>query len=158
MKPLEDKIALVNDASSGIGQAEFLTGSLNTVLEYSQSPNNSTETFLGGDDADERSRSQKQSQTESAIQPWLVSYFSKLLLVESHEIDVRLPFKYYGMGSVDMLCLTHGLEDWLGRRLSSKLVYEYPTIKVLARQLAEEVEWDSQGLQLTPKNEQNHQG
>lgn len=119
MKHLEDKTALVNDASSGIGQAEFLAGSLNPVLEWIQSPRN---------------------QTESAIQPWLVSYFAKLLLVEPHEIDVRLPFEYYGMGSVDILGLTRALEDWLGRRLSPKLVYEYPTIEVLARQLAEEVE------------------
>jgi acyl carrier protein len=140
MERLEGTIALVTDASSRIERAEFLTGSLNTVPEWNQSPRNSTKTFLGGDNSDERSRSQKQSQTEEAIHTYLVSYLSKLLLVEPHEIDVRLPFQYYGMGSVEVFSLTRTLEDWLGRRLSPKLVYEYPTIEVLARHLAEEVE------------------
>jgi len=82
--------------------------------------------------------SQKQSPTEETIQSWLVSYLSERLLVEPQEIDVRLPLDDYGLDSTEVLELTGTLEDWLGRQLSPKLVYEYPTIEKLTLHLAEE--------------------
>lgn len=82
--------------------------------------------------------SQKQSQTEEAIQTWLVSYLSERLLVESQEIDIQLPLEEYGLDSTEMLDLTGSLEEGLGRQLSLKLVYEYPTIEKLAQHLAKE--------------------
>jgi len=119
-------------------KAEFLRGNLNTVFEWIQSPRNSIETFFSRDNSDERSPSQKQSPTEEAIQRWLVSYLSARLLVEPQEIDVRFPLENYRLDSAEMLSLTGALEDWLGRRLSLKLVYEYPTIEKLAQHLADE--------------------
>lgn len=83
------------------------------------------------------SRSQNQPQTEEAVQLWLVSYFSELLLVESHEIDIQLPLNSYRLDSTEVLSLTGALEDWLGLRLSPKLVYEYSSIEKLAQHLAE---------------------
>src|ERR1700693_5505585 len=71
------------------------------------------------------------------IQVWLVSKLSERLGIASHEIDIREPFASYGLGSTDAVILAGELAEWLGRKLSPALVYEYPTIEALVRYLAE---------------------
>ena len=70
------------------------------------------------------------------IQAWLVSKLSERLGIESHEIDIREPFASYGLGSTEAVSLAGELAEWLGRKLSPALVYEYSTIEALARYLA----------------------
>ena len=70
------------------------------------------------------------------IQAWLVAKLAERLGLESHEIDVGEPLASYGLGSTEAVSLAGELADWLGRRLSPALVYEYPTIEALARHLA----------------------
>ena len=72
-----------------------------------------------------------------AIQAWLVSKLSERLGIEPQEIDIREPFASYGLGSTEAVSLAGELADWLGRKLSPALAYEYPTIETLARHLAE---------------------
>jgi myxalamid-type polyketide synthase MxaE and MxaD len=74
------------------------------------------------------------------IQAWLVSKLSERLGIESHEIDIREPFASYGLGSTEAVSLAGELAEWLGRKLSPALVYEYSTIETLARHLAESPE------------------
>ncbi|HEV8711727.1 MAG TPA: beta-ketoacyl synthase N-terminal-like domain-containing protein [Candidatus Binatia bacterium] len=76
------------------------------------------------------------SRTAETIQAWLVAKLAKLLGIEPHEIDTREPFDSYGLSSTEAVSLSGDLEDWLGRRLSPTLAYEYPTIEILARHLA----------------------
>ena len=71
------------------------------------------------------------------IQAWLVARLSERLGIEPHEIDIREPLASYGLGSTDAVILAGELADWLGRKLSPALIYEYPTIETLARHLAE---------------------
>jgi phthiocerol/phenolphthiocerol synthesis type-I polyketide synthase C len=73
-----------------------------------------------------------------AIQAWLISRLSHVLQVEPGDIDIHEPFTNYGLTSVDAVGLSGDLEEWLGRRLSPTLAYEYPTIQTLARHLAGE--------------------
>ena len=77
------------------------------------------------------------STNAEVIQAWLVSKLSERLGIESHEIDIREPFASYGLGSTEAVSLAGELAEWLGRKLSPALVYEYPTIEALARHLAE---------------------
>jgi acyl transferase domain-containing protein/acyl carrier protein len=70
------------------------------------------------------------------IQAWLVSKLSERLGIEPHEIDIREPFASYGLGSTEAVSLAGELAEWLGRKLSPALAYEYPTIEALARHLA----------------------
>lgn len=77
------------------------------------------------------------SRTAEVIQAWLVAKLSERLGLDSHEIDVREPFSSYGLGSTEAVGLSGELAEWLGRRLSPALAYEYPTIETLARHLAE---------------------
>src|SRR2546429_7174154 len=80
----------------------------------------------------------KQLPAAEAIQAWLVSQLSQVLQVEPQDIDIREPFTNYGLTSRDAVGLSGDLEDWLGRRLSPTLAYEYPTIERLAWHLAGE--------------------
>lgn len=139
MKGLETKMASVTNALTNTGLVHFLTESQNTLIDWIQNVGNSTDTFLSKSNSEAR-HSQKQFQTEEVIQGWLVFYLSKLLLVNHSEINIHLPFEYYGITSLEALRLTYAIEVWLGRRLSLELVYEYPTVKVLAQHLAKEVE------------------
>ena len=77
------------------------------------------------------------STNAEVIQAWLVSKLSERLGMESHEIDIREPFASYGLGSTEAVSLAGELAEWLGRKLSPALAYEYPTIEALARHLAE---------------------
>ncbi len=90
--------------------------------------------------SEERVGSQKKCQTTEAIQAWLVSRLSERLGVNPSEIDVRQPFTRYGLDSVEATSLSGELEDWLERRLSATLAWDYPTIEALARHLAVEPE------------------
>ncbi len=139
MKRVETKIASVSNTFRSTGLVQFITENQNTLLEWIQNFGNSTETFLGKSDYQVRPL-QKQFQTEEVIEGWLVFYLSKLLLVNHSEINIHLPFEYYGITSLEALRLTYAIEVWLGRRFSLELVYEYPTVKVLAQHLAQEVE------------------
>jgi myxalamid-type polyketide synthase MxaE and MxaD len=76
------------------------------------------------------------SANAEVIQAWLVSKLSQQLGIESDKIDIREPFASYGLGSTEAVSLAGELAEWLGRKLSPALVYEYPTIETLARHLA----------------------
>src|SRR5579872_5522125 len=71
-----------------------------------------------------------------AIQAWLISKLSERLEIEPGEIDAGELFASYGLGSTEAVSLAGELAEWLGRKLSPALVYEYPTIESLARHLA----------------------
>ncbi|MBE9169288.1 acyl carrier protein [Pleurocapsales cyanobacterium LEGE 06147] len=76
--------------------------------------------------------------TAAKIQSWIVSYLADLLEVDSDEINVAIPFDRYGLDSSVAVGMTGDLEDWLGKELDPTLLYDYPTIEVLAQHLAEE--------------------
>src|SRR5579864_3355155 len=76
------------------------------------------------------------SPNAEVIQTWLVAKLSERLGIESHQIDIREPFAGYGLGSTEAVSLAGELAEWLGRKLSPTLAYEYPTVEALARHLA----------------------
>ncbi|GAB1545492.1 hypothetical protein NUACC21_81680 [Scytonema sp. NUACC21] len=72
------------------------------------------------------------------VQAWLVSYLAELLKRQPDQIDVKVPFDRYGLGSLDATNLIGDLEDWLEKELPPTLLFNYPTIEVLANHLTEE--------------------
>lgn len=72
-----------------------------------------------------------------AIQSWLATRIAAILELDSASIDPRQPFTYYGLGSIQAVSLTGELEDFLNRKLSPTLAWDYPTIELLANYLAE---------------------
>ena len=79
------------------------------------------------------------------IQAWLVNQVADLLYVDPSEINVQASFNSYGLSSRDAVMLSGDLEEWLDRRLSPTLVYEYPTITALTNYLSS-VESDTETL------------
>lgn len=73
----------------------------------------------------------------ASIQDWILNYLEKSLGVGRDTIDPRAPFDELGVDSAAAIAMTGDLEDWLGRKLSPTLAYEYPSIDELARHLAE---------------------
>ncbi|MEM8673189.1 MAG: acyl carrier protein [Cyanobacteria bacterium P01_G01_bin.67] len=78
----------------------------------------------------------------SEIQSWIVSYVAELLEVEADSINIKVPFDTYGLDSSMAIGLIGDLEDWLEQkngyklRLDPTLLYSYPTIETLVKQLA----------------------
>ncbi|MCG8346827.1 MAG: amino acid adenylation domain-containing protein [Chloroflexales bacterium] len=71
-----------------------------------------------------------------AIQAWLAAQIAGLLAIDVDEIDVQSSFESFGLSSREAVALSGDLEEWLDRRLSPTLVYEYPSIVTLADYLA----------------------
>ena len=90
-----------------------------------------------GEPQHERPSSSPAARTQEEIQSWLISHLAGALNINAREIDARAPFAYYGLDSVMSVSLSGDLGDWLGRKLSPTLVWDYPTIETLAGHLAE---------------------
>ena len=81
----------------------------------------------------------KKLPTEREIQNWIVNYVAELLEVNPDRIEPTIPFDRYGLDSSAAVGLTGDLEDWLRKELDPTLLYNYPTIKMLAHYLATEL-------------------
>ena len=82
--------------------------------------------------------SQNEDSRGNSISDWLVARLAEVLGVSPQDIDVREPLTNFGLTSRDAVGLSGDLEEWLGRRLSPTLAYEYPTVEALARYLGGE--------------------
>jgi acyl carrier protein len=76
--------------------------------------------------------------SQRTIQDWLVTQISEILYIDPKEINIQETFTSFGLSSRDAVMLSGDLEDWLKRRLSPTLVYEYPTIKSLSIHLSKD--------------------
>jgi myxalamid-type polyketide synthase MxaE and MxaD len=79
-------------------------------------------------------------QNTKKIQDWLITHIAELLKVAPDTINIRETFSNYGLSSLDVVALSGELEEFLGRRLSPTLAYDYPNILTLSRFLAENPE------------------
>lgn len=78
------------------------------------------------------------SPTPATIETWLVGRLATCLDAAIDEIDPDAPFDSYGLDSAEAVGLSGELEDWLQRRVSPTLLYDYPTIAALAEHLGGE--------------------
>lgn len=74
------------------------------------------------------------------IQQWLREKIAEYLFIDPEEIDEGADFNSFGLSSRDAVLLSGDLEEWLGRRLSPTLVYEYSNITALTNFLAKKQE------------------
>lgn len=79
--------------------------------------------------------SEKAVKSEEEIQAWLVDQVANAVYLQPDEINIDAPFNSYGLSSRDAVLLSGDLEEWLDRRLSPTVIYEYPTIRALAAYL-----------------------
>jgi acyl carrier protein len=72
----------------------------------------------------------------SEIEAWLVRALARSLRVEAREVDPHRPFPELGMDSIAAVELSGDLELWLARKVPPTVVWDYPTIALLAAHLA----------------------
>jgi acyl carrier protein len=71
------------------------------------------------------------------IELWLRRRVAESIQGNPEDIDISLPFAYYGLDSVASLGISGDLEIWLGRKLPQTLTWDYPNIELLSAFLAE---------------------
>jgi len=136
------KTATIPKTSSGKIQRrackeEYLAGGLDVVARWTLD--------AGGEPArpDQESRAApalsptKQQVTETAIQDWLITCIADYAKVSAAEIDVDAPIATYGVDSLMAVRIAADMEEWLGYELAPTLVYDYPTIRAIARYVAQ---------------------
>lgn len=69
------------------------------------------------------------------ISLWLVKKIASCAQLPTSEISVYESFASYGLSSTDAVSISGELEEWLDRQLQPTLLYNYPTIDLLARAL-----------------------
>ncbi|MDF5715347.1 MAG: acyl carrier protein [Rhizonema sp. NSF051] len=74
--------------------------------------------------------------TTADIQAWIVSYLTKELEINPHDIDVTIPFDCYNLDSASAFGMSGALEEWLEHEFDPSLLYDYPTIEALTKYLA----------------------
>ena len=79
-----------------------------------------------------------------AIEGWLIDKLSEILEIEPNQIDVGQDFEEYGLDSAEAINLSGDLEDYLGRRLSPTLLWDYQNIEALSQYLADSTVAESQ--------------
>src|SRR5689334_8744000 len=73
---------------------------------------------------------------EGAIRAWLVWALSDRLGISPEDIDISERFSRYGLDSQSATSLSAELSVLLNRQLSPTLIWDHPTVEVLARYLA----------------------
>jgi 8-amino-7-oxononanoate synthase len=75
------------------------------------------------------------SQTAASLETWLANKLAEVLQTSAGDLDLDRDFADYGLDSVEAVNLSGELENFLGKRLSPTLLWDYPTIASLAEYL-----------------------
>ena len=67
------------------------------------------------------------------VEKWLVVYIARQLKAQPEQISIDEEFVNLGLSSRQAVELTLNLEEFVGRPTDAGLVYDYPTIRSLAR-------------------------
>lgn len=78
---------------------------------------------------------EQQPKVDGSLQTWLISQISQRLHIKPQDIDIRKPLSYYGLDSVQAILFVADLEQYVKRKLSPGLLYDYPTIEILTQYL-----------------------
>ncbi len=73
---------------------------------------------------------------EEEIRNWLINKVAAMAKIPLSEIDTSASFVDFGLDSRQGVGLSGDLEKWLGRELEPTLVWDYPSINLLASHLA----------------------
>jgi acyl-CoA synthetase (AMP-forming)/AMP-acid ligase II/3-oxoacyl-(acyl-carrier-protein) synthase/acyl carrier protein len=106
----------------GAARRKYLQGELDTIGQWSR--------------RDSVSAPPARSGVESELELWLKERVAALSGLQAKQLDSDATFSSYGLNSSDAVALSGELEDRLGRRLSPTLLYDFPSIRQMALQLA----------------------
>jgi acyl-CoA synthetase (AMP-forming)/AMP-acid ligase II/3-oxoacyl-(acyl-carrier-protein) synthase/acyl carrier protein len=81
-----------------------------------------------------------QKRGEDDLTSWLLARVSLLSGIAADKLDPHEPFSSYGLASSDAIALSGELQERLGRMLPPTLVYDYPSVALVARHLTAQPE------------------
>lgn len=73
------------------------------------------------------------------LQRFLVVELARRLEIDPELVDPRQPFERYGLDSLNALRLSAELEERIGTKLSTTVLWDYPSIESLAQYLVREL-------------------
>ncbi|HTK10959.1 MAG TPA: beta-ketoacyl synthase N-terminal-like domain-containing protein [Ktedonobacteraceae bacterium] len=118
----------------------FRDGKLQAVYRWHQERHDDVqmqgETLVSGAPASQAERQETNGKIRD-ISSWLVTHIAERAHLDPRTVDLHAPFVQYGFNSLEAVGLSGELEHWLGRSLSPTLVYDYPSISLLAHYLAQ---------------------
>lgn len=80
----------------------------------------------------------KRTVSHSEITEWLKKKVAEEANLLSADVDISLPWSTYGLTSMQILMITGALEQFLQRRVDPSIIWDYPTIKDIAKSLTED--------------------
>lgn len=80
------------------------------------------------------------------IRDWLVTRIARHCNLPQVQVDIGVPLTQYVLDSVSAVAIAMDLQHWLGRTLSPTLLYDSPSVAVLAERLSREPEPALAGL------------
>lgn len=83
-----------------------------------------------------RSSNRQNSVTETEIRDWCIAYLRRTLDDPSVTVEADASFAEMGLDSASSAYFIVALEERLGGELDPELVFDHPTIALLARHLA----------------------
>ena len=86
--------------------------------------------------AGSKKKSQRAVPGEREIREFLVESIAATLRISPSEVKTECSFADYGLDSLQMVSLSTELEEFLHRKLSEVIAWDYPTIESLARYLS----------------------
>ena len=115
-------------------RAAFLDESLVAVAEWKKE----LQTSVAAPDSEFSVALDELNETEKrqAIETWLTNRIAQRLQISPAEIDLKEPLASYGLDSLQIIEMSNELEAWLRRPVVPTIVYDFPTIEALAKQLA----------------------
>jgi acyl carrier protein len=73
--------------------------------------------------------------TKEQIVAWCRQHIATLLDFPIEKIQPEAEFDSFGLDSAAAVSLVDDLEEWLGSEVSPSLLFEYPTISLVAEQI-----------------------
>jgi 3-oxoacyl-(acyl-carrier-protein) synthase/acyl carrier protein len=138
------KTGSISKTSSGKIQrrackARFLAGNLNIVEQWQKQLHKSNDSLpnLPSNSLDRQEHDR--TRTVAEIEVWLVNKIAEIQDLPLESINLKQPLAAYGLNSLKAVSISAELGEWMGRSIAPTIVYDYPSIQVLADYLGQPV-------------------
>ena len=114
-------------------RASFLSGELGSVAKWQRELQ--TEIPTVDPQYSVELKGLNESERIQAVEAWLIHRIAQRLQISPGEIDRQEPLASYGLDSLQVIEMSNELEAWLRQPVFPTIVYDFPTVEALAREL-----------------------
>jgi len=117
-------------------RSQFLAGTLNPVVQWQRQLQTSTQhEGTPGEEIVALAELTSEAEKIAAVEKWLTHRIARRVEISPTEIDRQEPMASYGLNSLQVIEMSAELEVWMGQPVVPTIVYDFPTVAALARQL-----------------------